>query len=331
MEVEFKRGIYLRELDLWLDSLLRRDLGLISHAHTDHIARHARPILTRNTGLLLSEYLKKSEPIFLEYGEPFNADRYTLTLYPAGHCLGSAQTLVQSKATGARLLYTGDIKIRSSPVNEPLEAVQCDVLLLEATYGRPQYNFPPQEQVLNNAYQVLRSWISKGEKPVLLGWRLGKAQELLHLLLGEGFEVALEESVYGVARVYEEAGITFPGQVRLYDGRWPEGQVLICPPSGKRTRDNLNGVRGLRFMELTGWAIDGGVPWGRKRDASLAYSDHPGFDELVQYVAQVQPKQVYTVNGFPELAAHLRKLGYPALHLDGAHQLDGRGFQLKLL
>lgn len=329
MEVEFKRGIYLRELDLWLDSRRGRELGLISHAHSDHIARHSRPVLTRNTGLLLSEYLKKSEPIFLEYGEPLDMDEYILTLYPAGHCLGSAQTLVESKATGARLLYTGDIKVRSSPTNEPLETVQCDVLVLEATYGRPEYNFPAQEQVLSNAYQILRSWISKGAKPVLQGWRLGKAQELLHLLLGEGFEVALEESVYGVARIYEEAGVTFPGTLRPFNGGWTTGQVLICPP-GKRSRFNLDGVRGLRFMELTGWAT-GNAPWGRRSDCSLPYSDHPGFDELVEYVGLVQPKRVYTVNGFPDLAAHLRKLGYPAIHLDGRIGTADDGFQMRLV
>ena len=64
-------------------------------------------------------------------------------------------------------------------------------------------------------------------------------------------------------------------------------------------------------MELTGWAIDGGVPWGRKRGCQLAYSDHPGFDELVQYVAQVQPKQVYTVNGFPETGRSPAEAGLP--------------------
>ena len=80
MEVEFSRGVYLPELDLWLDFLRRRDCGLISHAHSDHTARHLRPVLTRNTGLLLSDYLEKSDPVYLDYHEPLETKDYTLTL-----------------------------------------------------------------------------------------------------------------------------------------------------------------------------------------------------------------------------------------------------------
>ena len=315
---------------MWLDSRRRREFGLISHAHSDHTARHARPVLTRNTGLLLSDYLKGSNPIVLDYHEPLDTDQYSMTLYPAGHCLGSAQVLIESKRTGERLLYTGDFKSRASPTNEPLEHVSCDVLVMEATYGQPKYTFPDEEQVLATAYRVLRSWIEKGEKPVLHAWRLGKAQEVLHLLLGQGFDVAVEESVYQAARIYEEGGVSFPGELRSYDGRWSEGQVLICPP-GKRGQANLNGIRGLRIMQLTGWAADSQNHWSRWGDASLPYSDHADFQELVDYVTRVQPKQVYTVNGFPELAAHLRHLGYPAVHLDSTGRPVDAGFQMKLL
>jgi len=304
LEVDFHRGVYLPELDLWLDSRRRREFGLISHAHSDHTARHTRPVLTRNTGLLLSEYLKGSDPILLDYHEPLETDLYIITLYPAGHCLGSAQVMVESKSTGERLLYTGDFKSRPSPTNEPLEPVPCDILVMEATYGQPKYTFPDEEQVLDTAYQVLRSWIGKGEKSVLYAWRLGKAQELLHLLLGQGFDVAVEESVYQAARIYEEGGVSFPGELRPFDGHWPEGQVLICPP-GKSGQAGLNGIRGLRIMQLTGWAADIQNRWSRRGDASLPYSDHADFKELVDYVTQVHPKRVYTVIGVVPTAGRL--------------------------
>tara|TARA_B100000315_G_scaffold109370_1_gene100370 strand:- start:1014 stop:2006 length:993 start_codon:yes stop_codon:yes gene_type:complete len=330
LEVGFDRGVYLPEVDLWLDSRRQKEFSLISHAHSDHIARHRRPVLTPNTGLLLSEYLKSSSPIILDYHEPLETANYTLTFYPAGHCLGSAQALVESKLSGVRVLYTGDLKVRSSPTNEPMEPVSCDVLVLDACYGRPQYIFPPQEQVMTTAYRVLRAWLDNGEKPVVQGWRLGKAQELLHLLLGQGFDVAVEESVYRIAQVYLRAGVTFPGKVRPFEGRWPEGQVLLCPP-GSKSGPNLDGFRGLRFMELTGWATGGGRRWGRRGDSSLPYSDHADFNELLDYVRLVQPKEVYTVNGFPELAAHLRQEGYPAVHLDDRGRRIDAGFQMKLM
>ena len=70
MQVVFERGVYLPEIDLWLDSLRKKDTSLISHAHSDHTARHLRPVLTPNTLLLLADYLKKSDPIPLSYHEP---------------------------------------------------------------------------------------------------------------------------------------------------------------------------------------------------------------------------------------------------------------------
>ena len=334
MEVGFQRGVHLPELDLWLDSRRRREFGLISHAHSDHTARHQQPVMTRNTGLLLAEYFingsRGSKPILLDYHEPLETEAYSLELYPAGHCLGSAQVMVTSKRTGERLLYTGDFKPRPSPTNEPLEPASCDILVMEATYGHPKYVFPPEEQALDTACRILRSWLAQGEKPVVHAWRLGKAQELLHILLGRGFDAALEESVYQVARTYEEGGVVFPGEFKPFDGRWPEGRVLICPP-GKSGRAALEGVRGLRILNLTGWAADDGDHWARRGDANLPYSDHADFQELVDYVGLVRPKEVYTVNGFPDLAAHLRRLGYPAVHLDGAGRPDYGGFQMSLL
>ena len=333
MEVVFNHGVYLPELDLWLDSRRRRDLGLISHAHADHTARHHRAVLTPATRLLLTDYLHdRSGHVTLEYHEPLETERYTLTLYPAGHCLGSAQALVESKATGERVLYTGDFKTRPSPINEPLEPVPCDTLVMEATYGRPEYTFPAEEQVLDTAFRTLERWLAKGERPVVLGWRLGKSQELLHHLLAQGFEVVVEESAHRIAERYQQAGVSFPGAFLPFNvnGQWREGQVLIAPP-GAKTTHMLGKGKGLRFMELTGWAVNGRRPWGRRGDADLPYSDHADFNELVEYVGRVNPQQVYTVNGFPELAAHLRSLGYPAVHLDAKGKPDAAGMQMRMM
>ena len=111
----------------------------------------------------------------LPYGEPLETPAYTLTLHPAGHCLGSAQALVQSKATGERLLYTGDLRARPSPTNEPLQPAECDVLVIESTYGRSDYVFPPEEQVLATAVRTLRSWLSRGERPVVSRLAVGES------------------------------------------------------------------------------------------------------------------------------------------------------------
>ena len=329
MQVVFDSGILLPELDLWLDSRRKRESSLISHAHSDHTGRHLKPVVTPNTLLLLSDYLKNASPVVLPYGETMDTPAYSLTLHPAGHCLGSAQALIESKATGERLLYTGDIKLRSSPTNEPLETVQADTLVIESTYGRPDYVFPSQERVLETAFRTLRVWLDRGERPVVQGWRLGKAQEMLHHLLAEGFDVVIEEGVYQGAEAYQRAGVDFPGRVSLFTGDWPEGTIALFPP-GNRSKV-LRDYRGKRTMELTGWAASDNRRWRSWADASLPYSDHADFNELVAYVEAVQPSLVYTVFGFPDLAAKLRSQGYPAIHLDRRGGAQDAGFQFKLI
>ena len=325
----FDRGIFIPDLGLWLDSRRKRDSSVISHAHSDHTGRHRQPIVTPNTLLLLRRYLKNADPIVLPYGETHDTQTHSITLYPAGHCLGSAQTLIVSRATGERLLYTGDIKTRSSPTNEPLQPIECDTLVIESTYGRPDYVFPSQEQTLATATRMLRTWLKRGERPVVLGWRLGKAQELLHHLLSDGFEVVAEEGIYQALEAYREGGVHFPGQVSAFDGHWPDGTVALFPPG--RSASVLGGYRYQRSMELTGWAASNSRHhWRRPADSSLPFSDHADFNDLMSYVDTVKPQRVYTVYGFPDLAAALRKKGYPAVHLDGKTP-SSHGFQMGLL
>ena len=337
MDVIFDRGIFLPQLDLWLDALRKQDTSVVSHAHSDHIARHRRPILTPGTRRLLGDYLSRSEPVELEYGEPLETAEYTITLHPAGHCLGSAQTLVTVRATGERVLYTGDLRTQPSPINEPAETVCCDTLVIETTYGRPDYVFPPQEEAVATAMRVTAQWLEQDAIPVVLGWRLGKAQEALHHLLTAGFSVACEEGVYDIATRYQSAGVVFPGAFRPFGDEIRDGEVLLFPP-GRKSRErigqHLPPRRAARYLELTGWAAGTGVkPWGRGRpgDSSIPYSDHADFNDLMAYVKAANPKHVYTVFGFPDLAAHLRRNGYSAAHLGKNATAEDQAFQMPLL
>ena len=244
------------------------------------------------------------------------------------------------RSSGERLLYTGDIRVQPSPINEPLEVVPCDTLVIESTYGRPDYVFPPQGDTVANAVRVIAKWLEQGALPVVLGWRLGKAQEALHHLLKAGFRVACEDGIYDVARKYEDAGVSgvsFPGQYRIFDGTASADEVLLFPP-GRKSREHIGShrpdQRPLRYLEITGWAVGAGSrPWGNGRpgDASLPYSDHADFNDLLGYVQAVQPQRVFTVFGFPDLAARLRRIGYAATHL-GANATDAdRAYQMPLL
>ena len=315
MDVLFDRGIYLPSLDLWLDSKRKQPVGYISHAHADHTAAHKKPILTPATAILLRKLLRRSEPLTLEYGEEYHTPRYSLTLYPSGHCLGSALALVQCKATGERVLYTGDFRVKPNPTSEPLATIPCDVLIMESTYGRKDYVFPPQEEVLEDFIGSVSDWVSAGGTAVVLAYRMGKAQELLHHLLSRGFSAALEEGAYEVTRAFEEAGVEFPGEYREFDGIAEDGEVLIFP-SGKRTREALWGVGNKMYFGMSGWALDDQRAHWTGADEAFPFSDHADYEELLAYVEAVGAKEVYTVYGFPDLARQLASMGYQAAHLE---------------
>ena len=315
MNVLFHRGVYLPDLNLWLDSRVKRQSSFVSHAHTDHVARHRAPVLTRGTLRLLRPMFQSASPVVLDFCEPLETPDYTLTLHPAGHCLGSAQVLIRSHRNEERILYTGDFKLWPNPAAEPLEPVPCDTLIMECTFGRPVYTFPPEEEVLERLFQLLHRWLSQGYVPVVLGYRVGKSQEVMRHLLRRGFHMAVEASIYQVCQAYQELGIEFDSRIRPFDGRVVEGEVLVYPPGGKRSKE-LRDVRSKRLVQLTGWAVHPSTKHRFGVDEALPLSDHPDFHGLLRYVDMVKPKRVFTVNGFPELAHHLRAKGYEAAHLD---------------
>src|SRR5439155_25430141 len=100
-----------------------------------------------------------------------------ITLIPAGHILGSAQFFLESDA--ASLLYTGDFKLRAGLSAEPAEWRHADTLIMETTYGLPRYRFPPTAEVIEAMVAFCREALDEGAVPILFGYSLGKAQEIL--------------------------------------------------------------------------------------------------------------------------------------------------------
>jgi Cft2 family RNA processing exonuclease len=82
-------------------------------------------------------------------------------------------------ADDASLLYTGDFKLRHGLSAEPCAPRRADILVMETTYGRPQYVFPPAAEVIRGVVRFCREAIDNDEVPVLLGYSLGKSQEML--------------------------------------------------------------------------------------------------------------------------------------------------------
>ena len=234
IDVRYERGVYLPQQDLWLDPWDAKRFAFVSHAHSDHVAPHDEIILSERTARLMHARLPGTRT---EHVLPFGKRRTThdldLMLLPAGHIFGSAQLCLFT--AGDTLLYTGDFKLRPGKSAEQAQWQQADTLIMETTFGLPRYRFPPTEQIINQVITFCRETIDEGEVPVLLGYSLGKAQEILCALEGAGVTPMLHRSVYQMTRIYEQFGQSFCNYVR-YNANDVAGKVLICPPSANRSR-----------------------------------------------------------------------------------------------
>lgn len=320
IEVRYERGVFLPGQNLWLDPWDAKDFAFVSHAHSDHIAAHREIIVSDRTARLMQARLpgQRTEHT-LPFGETHTLHGVEVTLLPAGHIFGSAQILVG--IGNETLLYTGDFKLRPGKSAEPAEWRQAHTLIMETTFGRPRYVFPPTDQVIAAIVAFCRETIEDDATPVLLGYSLGKAQEILCSLDGAGLTPMLHGSVYQMTRIYEQFGQSFCKYLRYKPGD-VSGKVLICPPSAKNS-PMLENIPRKRVAMISGWAIDPNAVFRYQVDAAFPLSDHADYNDLLRYVDLVRPQRVLTLHGFAaEFAADLRERDVEAWALSEENQME---------
>jgi putative mRNA 3-end processing factor len=323
--IELHKGeLRITNSALHLDAKRRVECAFVSHAHGDHIGRHDRTIATAPTIALMRHRLgepkrRKTEALPVGYRTPFGLGELTLELFSAGHVLGSAQLRVTRNEVAVG--YTGDLCTEPTHAAEQAEVMPCDVLVMESTFGHPRYVFPSKEETLAAVRKFVDDALSDGATPVLLGYALGKAQEILKFLSGAGYACRAHPVVHAVNRVYEAEGVALPN-VRLLGPEGAEpGEVVVAPPHLSRS-PAMRGLRRRRTAILTGWAIDG-ARWFRGVDAAFPLSDHADYPSLLRYAKATGASRVFTVHGHADaLASALRKEGVRAEPLREHMQLE---------
>jgi len=323
IEASYRGGVHLPALNLWLDPSSPRTFAFVSHAHSDHTGKHGETVLSVGTSHLMRVRIGPSvcEHV-LEFGDTLELRGARFTLLPAGHVRGSAQLHLETE--DGSLLYTGDFKLRPGLSSERIEWRGAETLIMETTFGKPQYIFPPTEQVLSDVIAFCRDALDNDAVPVLLGYSLGKAQEILCAVAAAGLRPMLHGAVAKITRIY---GQLVPGipDFAHYKASDVAGHVLICPPSVRGSAMVRNITR-RRVAMLTGWALNPGAIHRYRVDAAFPLSDHAGYDELLQYIDLVRPKRVLTLHGYAsEFARDLRRRGIEAWSLISPDQLEFPG------
>jgi putative mRNA 3-end processing factor len=339
-------GLKLTKADLAIDFRRRQPRAFISHAHSDHIARHEYALCTPETAALYQHRLGPRPTLAMPYRTPIEWGGLRLTTFPAGHCLGSAMLLAEDGRQS--LLYTGDFKLGESATAARAELPHADILVIESTFGEPAYRLPPRREVLDRLFALVRETVADRAVPVIQAYALGKGQEVTRLLTDAGIPVLQHRDVFAVSQVYEACGMGL-GQYERFSGKARPGWAVVVPPgvgtlermswekgdsphlcaapSGPFRRAPTEGRSGtVPFfprqvrVAVTGWAVDPRAKYRLGVDHALPLSDHADYDELFEAVARVGPKVVYCTHGPESFVDRLRDAGYDAHPLGRASQ-----------
>lgn len=293
-----------------------RPVRVVTHAHADHMIG-LRQSLKSCEEVLMTLATKElidvmMGPLFLmggfvetlDYGKPLHRGGESIMLLHADHILGAAQVLVEDDK-GNRTVYTGDFRI------EGTQAVDADIVVIEATYGSPACKRPFKEDVKQMLVSIVEERLKHG--PVQVFGYHGKLQEVMQILRQAGVKVPfiMPEKVFHVSKVCEKHGMHL-GRIMLLE----EANELIN--GGNYVGFYHMGSRGRieRRMECTriyvsGWEFDSPCRMMAENEYVVALSDHSDFDGLMEYVRLSRPELVITDNfrvGYAEaLAKEIRR------------------------
>jgi Cft2 family RNA processing exonuclease len=332
-----EKSLYLADLNLWVDSMRARERGYVSHGHSDHAREHATVVATPNTAAIcrvrFGKRAQRPAQISLLAKRPprppctfeeramnvaWDEGAHRLTLFSAGHVLGSSQLLVEGER--GRFVYTGDFKLADSLTCEPTEVKRCDVVLMECTFGRAHYVFPPREELHAEMIAFARGLLEAGGVPIFYAYSLGKAQEAIAILGGAGLPITVHPSVAAISDVYVAQGVALPPYVSYDEHTYVPESVLIWPPSSRGLPKALR-HRHRRTAVLTGWALDRSASYRYGADRAFALSDHADYPSLLRYLELAQPRKVLLNHGFPDFVHRVRTAGFDAEYLEEHAQL----------
>ncbi len=315
--LQFNKGLFYR--DLAIDSLNghTKKFNLVTHAHSDHfrplkklrniyVSKETRDLILRENSFL------RDRTVVLKNKN--NLENHKIELLNAGHILGSSQFLLDNK-----LLVTGDICFEDSLLFKRADVVETENLVIEATFGSPDYVFPERKQIYSNMVEFVETNIQKNNLVVFGGYSLGKNQELIALLNKMGIEPGVSERTAIVSEVYNKNGFN----LKFHKTEEANNEEVLVVSSSHLSSDLVYALqKSLRRKVVpalcTGWAQNAFFSSRLRNFYLFPLSSHADFSQLLSFVQEVKPKQVFTYYGFDkELAFYIqRKLRIPARPLN---------------
>ncbi len=193
------------------------DAVIVTHAHLDHSGfvpylfkyGYRGPIYctapTRDVMALLQldfikiQHMQGKDPIYtseevkemvkhtitIDYGEVCDiTPDVRITLYNAGHILGSSMVHIHVGNGLHNLVYTGDMKFGKTMLLDPAVTnfPRVETLIIEATYGSKDAVLPPRYQEEERFAKVISDTVSNKGKVLIPVLGVGRAQEIMMII-----------------------------------------------------------------------------------------------------------------------------------------------------
>jgi putative mRNA 3-end processing factor len=308
------KGIYCAPGKFYIDPWKPVDNAVITHAHADHAYVGNKHYLAHNDSREVLYYrLGEIQLQTIAYGEKVMKNGVAVTLYPAGHVIGSAQVRVEYQ--GEVWVVSGDYKVEDDGISTPFEPVKCHHFISECTFGMPVYQWKPQASTFSDINAWWRSNVEHGVATVIVGYSLGKAQRILQnldLSIGNVYTHGVIENTNEALR---RNGIQLNPTIRITPETSKEEArkgIILAPPSSVGT-SWMRKFGPYSFGYCSGWMAIRGAKRRRAADRGFVLSDHADWDGLINAIDATGCESVYLTHGYTAtFSRYLSEIGFDA-------------------
>ncbi|WP_181699954.1 ligase-associated DNA damage response exonuclease [Chthonobacter albigriseus] len=300
-------GLYCAAGGFHIDPVRPVARAVVTHGHSDHARSGHRAVLaTPETIAIMATRYGEDFTVArqsAEYGETVRIGEVDVTLYPAGHVLGSAQILLEWR--GLRVVVSGDYKRQADPTAAAFVPVRCHAFVTEATFALPVFRHPP---VRGEIAKLLDSHALFPDRTHIVGaYALGKAQRVIALIREAGYDapILIHGGLDRLCRLYAERGVDL-GPLEAVAGRAKAdlaGRIVLCPPSA--TQD----LWARRFADpvtafASGWMRVRARARQKGAELPLVISDHSDWDDLCDTILETGAEEVWVTHGQEDALVH---------------------------
>ncbi len=282
------------DTDFSIDSIRKNSsIGFITHAHKDHITSNYvnDVLLTQATLDIMKVYGITPKSKTLEYNKKYKLDDLEYKIINSGHVLGSYSLILEYN--GTKINITSDINTLPTTVTKETKIEDCDILIIESTYGSQKDIFPDKDK----EYKKLLNWLTlnkiNNRLPIIGAYPLGKTQELVKLISDNtNYNIGLTNDAYDICDVYKNHNIKMKNYFKI-NGNLNDLDLLILNPS-KINKTFINALsitskKNLAFATTSGMSFNVGEKFN--------ISNHCDINHLLEYVEESNAKTIYTYHG----------------------------------